>query len=334
MTALLTPDSLLLPHGLAGRMDDLLASGRTDGGWLISGPKQVGKGTFALSLAGAILSGASSLAGTDEKTRALTAHEGHPDLFILRRRPDEKTGRLPANIRVDDVRDVISRFHQTASSGHRVVIVDTADEMNTAAANALLKTLEEPPRGATLLLLSAAPGRLLPTIRSRCRRLDLPPRPIDEIRDWLVAQHDIPADEAAAAADAARGRPGRALNMATGEGRLARDLADRLIAAATGRGDLVAAARGFGEKDAESARTDAQELILARLADAARFGARGEEGPQPALQRIPPHRLIDAHDEMAKLVSRSERVNGDRVQTALAMAMILKDALEGPHARR
>ena len=326
--------SLLLPPELRERADGILAAGRAEGGWLITGPKQVGKGTFARAFAAAILAGADRLGGEDDKTRHLVGEEGHPDLFILKRHLDEKTGKLPANIKVDDVRDVTARFRQTAATGHRVVIVDTADDMNTAAANALLKTLEEPPAGATLFLLSAAPGRLLPTIRSRCRRLDLTHFDDGTIREWLVSEIGFASEEAEGAAKAARGRPGRAYELATGAGRLAWDLADNLISAATGRGDIVMAARAFAEKDAEDARTDAQELILARLSDAARHLARGEETERAFAGMSSSHRLVEVHDELASLIAKSEGLNADRTQTALAIAMTLGDALRGSHAGR
>ena len=326
--------SLLMSKALAAKTETALKSGALSGGWLITGPQQIGKGTLARQLAAAILAHSETLDGADEKTRTQVANEGHPDLFILRRTPDEKTGKLPANIKVDEVREVIGRFHQTSMTGRRVVIIDTADELNTQAANALLKTLEEPPDGATMLLLSVAPGRLLPTIRSRCRRMDMTPQQVGEIAGWLEREHGIDMGEARDAAEAARGRPGRALNLATGEGRLARELADGLVKAATGRGDIVAAARRFGEKDSENARRDAQELFLSRLSDAARQYARGE-GAEPAFSAArSAHQLVSLHDEIASLVTRAEALNADRVQTAIMMAMTLHDGLRGPHAGR
>lgn len=330
---LMADNDLLLPSSLRQRIDDIFSAGKSAGGWLIAGPKHVGKSTLARHLATAILSGKDSFEQIDEKTRTLVENEGHPDLFLLRREPDPKTGKIPANIRVDDVREVTSRFRQTSATGQRVVIIDTADEMNVAAANALLKTLEEPPAGATLLLLSAAPGRLLPTIRSRCRRLDLPPFAPTDLAAWLTRK-GIMQDDAIDAANAARGRPGRALELVSGEGRLARELADGLILAAAGKGDLVKAARSFGEKDADEARRDAYELILGRMADAARQLACGDT-PEPVLRSISSAAdLVETHDKLAELVAKGEGLNADKIHVALTMAMTLQDALRGAHARR
>src|SRR5690606_25068697 len=104
------------------------------------------------------------------------ASAGHADLITVERSWDEKGDRFRGDIVVQDVRAVIDRFGKTAAEGgYRVCIVDAADDMNTNAANALLKILEEPPANAVLLLVSHAPGGLLPTIRSRCRRLALKP---------------------------------------------------------------------------------------------------------------------------------------------------------------
>lgn len=162
--------------------------GRLHNGWLIVGPRGVGKATLAWRIARFLLSqpGAGS-SGMFEDTRPPApsldispdtplAHRiaalSEPRLFLCRRPWDAKTGRLKSAITVDEVRKLKNFFNLSAADGgRRVVIIDAADEMNNAAANALLKILEEPPDGATLLLVSHAPMRLLPTIRSRCRTL-------------------------------------------------------------------------------------------------------------------------------------------------------------------
>ncbi|MEM9232875.1 MAG: DNA polymerase III subunit delta' [Pseudomonadota bacterium] len=327
-------EKLLIPDSLRDRANSALSSGALEGGWLITGPRQVGKGTFARALAAAMLSHTDDISQAEPRIVTQVENEGHPDLFVLRRTPDPKTGKLPANIKVDEVREVISRFRQTSATGRRIVIIDTADELNPQAANALLKTLEEPPAGASLLLLSVAAGRLLPTIRSRCRRMDMPALPVPAVATWLERQHQIEPADARDAAEVARGRPGRALELAAGEGRLAKEMADGLVKAAAGRGDIIAAARRFGEKDAEDARRDAQELVLARLTDAARQIARGEGTDRDFPSTVSAHHLVELHDEIASLVGRAEALNADRVQTALMMAMTLQDGLRGHHVGR
>lgn len=321
-------NTLLITPTLENRLNDALTGGALEGGWLICGPRQIGKATLAKALTSVILSGGSSLDQVNEQIHTQVMNEGHPDLFLLRRESDPKTGKLPANIKVDDVRQVISRFRQTSVTGRRVVIIDTADDLNVAAANALLKTLEEPPSGASLLLLSASPGRLLPTIRSRCRRLTMMPMPPDKISSWLEAQHKITTEDAQAATEASMGRPGRALELASGEGRKAKELSDGLILAALGKGDLIMAARRFGEKDFEEARRPAQELFLSRLNAVARQMARGEEETDLVFRAAAsPHQLVEIHDEISSLVQRAENLNADRIHTALVMAMTLQNGL-------
>jgi DNA polymerase-3 subunit delta' len=162
-----------------------IREGRPPQAWLIGGPPGVGKATLAYRIAryllkyGATAEGPADLSvpANDPVSRRIAAR-AHPSLLEIRRRPDEK-GKMPTELKVDEVRNIAPFFGMSAGEGGwRVAIVDTADEMNEHAANALLKNLEEPPRRSLLLLLSHAPGRLLPTIRSRCRRLDL--RPLDE----------------------------------------------------------------------------------------------------------------------------------------------------------
>ncbi len=159
------------------------ATGRMHHGWLIAGAEGIGKATLAYRLARHVLSDphdrdqfAQSLATAEESpaTRQVRALS-HPGLLVLRRTYDTKAKRFGASISIDEVRRL--RNFLGLSSGEdawRVVIVDTADDLNPNAANALLKSLEEPPVRTIFLLLTSEPGRLLPTIRSRCRVLDLP----------------------------------------------------------------------------------------------------------------------------------------------------------------
>ncbi len=155
--------------------------GRLHNGWLICGPRGVGKATLAWRIARFLLCQPSGghgapdpsldVAGEHPVIRRVAALS-EPRLFLCRRPWDAKTERLKTAITVDEVRRLKSFFNLSAADGgRRVVIIDTVDEMNNAAANALLKVLEEPPEKCTLLLVSHSPMRLLPTIRSRCRTL-------------------------------------------------------------------------------------------------------------------------------------------------------------------
>ncbi len=148
------------------------------------------------------------------------AGQAHSDLLVLQRVVNEKTGKLFTEIRVDDVRRSVAFFGSTAGEGGwRVAIVDPIDELNRNGENALLKVLEEPPPRALLLLVSHAPGRVLPTIRSRCRTLMLRPLAADDVaRAVAAAQGEAePTAEIRAAAEAADGSVGRALTLLEGD---------------------------------------------------------------------------------------------------------------------
>ncbi len=160
------------------------ASGRMHHGWMISGLSGIGKATLAYRFARHILArpeerdpaGRSLEIGGDTIAARQVLALSHPGLLLIRRPWDPKAKRFTATIPVDEVRRLRSFVTHTAGGGtHRAVIVDTADELNVNAANALLKSLEEPPPHTFFLLITSEPGRLLPTIRSRCRTLDLQP---------------------------------------------------------------------------------------------------------------------------------------------------------------
>lgn len=166
------------------RLAGAVATGRLHHGWLIVGPEGVGKATLAYRLATYLLAdpqdrdltqgglAVSPGSRAASQIRALS----HPNLLLIRRPYDPKTKKLTSTIPVDEVRRVRGFLsHHAGAGAWRAVIVDSADEMNPNAANALLKSLEEPPAQTVFLLISADPGRLLPTIRSRCQMLPLAP---------------------------------------------------------------------------------------------------------------------------------------------------------------
>jgi DNA polymerase III subunit delta' len=172
-------------------MADSLKGGRPHHAWLICGPKGVGKATLAYRFARRLL-GARALddrplsCDPDDPIVRKIAQGAYPDLRTATRLDPEKY-EIKRDVTVLAVRTLTSFFSMTAdgAKGVRVGIVDCADDMSVNAANALLKTLEEPPAGGVLILLSHAPGKLLPTIRSRCRKLSLAPLSQAELKAAL-----------------------------------------------------------------------------------------------------------------------------------------------------
>ena len=205
-------------------------SGRIAHAWLIGGPPGIGKATLAYRLARFVLAHPDPGAPEVENATSLAVDPDHPvarrmaaqaqgDLLVLERTLNEQTGKLYTVIRVDDVRRTVSFFGSTAGEGGwRIAIVDAVDDLQREGANALLKILEEPPLRSLLLLISNAPGRELPTIRSRCRRLLLRPLDSSDVVKALTAAGNLDADEPEVrqAAAAAEGSVGRALGLLDG----------------------------------------------------------------------------------------------------------------------
>ena len=322
-----TQDILIAPR-VRERVDAALGAGALAGGWLLTGPRSVGKATLAFAVARAFLSKAERLGEADETTARLVAQRSHPDLVILERRENERTGRLKTEIAVDDVRAATARLSTKASSGRRVVVVDTADELGRAGANALLKSLEEPPAGTAFLLLSRTPGRLLPTIRSRCRLLPLPPLHEDALAGWLSGKTGIGEAEGRDAARLSAGAPGRALSLLDGEGEAARELAERFAAAVAGQGDLLAVAEAAGAKANDAAWPEARQIVLDRIGGA----LRGQS--DPVFSNAAGPALLEALDEARALSARSEALNGDRTQTALVLGRLLAKGMRRTDAGR
>jgi DNA polymerase-3 subunit delta' len=204
-------------------------AGRLPHGWLLTGPKGVGKATFAWRAARFLLAtpmdDGDGLFGAPPPPATMNIDPDHPvasrmqalsepGLCLLRRPWDEKAKRLKTQLTVDEVRNLKSFFAMSAGgNGRRVVIVDSADEMNTSAANALLKELEEPPRDAVLLLISHRPSGLLPTIRSRCRTLRFHPLGPDDLTRALEQAGHPPTDNLQGLAELAGGSVGEAVRL-------------------------------------------------------------------------------------------------------------------------
>jgi DNA polymerase III subunit delta' len=294
--------------------------------WLITGPEGVGKATLAYRFARRLLAGspeADSLALDPANSIFRRVAAGsHADLLTIERVLNEKTKRMKTQIAVEDVRRINGFMSLTpAEGGWRVVVVDGAEDLNGASANALLKILEEPPARAILLLVCAAPGRLLPTIRSRCRRLRLTPL-ADELMGQLLAQYlpQLGAQERGRLITLAEGSPGRAMMLAQDEGLKIAALVDRLLS------DLpaVPASRGYEIADflgrSETGFSTFMDLVRAGVAAAVRESVRGRADPDQ--QRLVASRPLDAWGEvwqgLTRLQDETERFALDKRQAIVA----------------
>ena len=225
-----------------------LHGGRPPQAWLICGPPGIGKATLAYRIARYVLAygvrpdGPEDLSVPPNDAAAIQVAAGsHPGLLVLKRGINPETGKLMNVLSVDEVRRLTGFFGMTSGTGSwRVVVVDTADDMNAAAANALLKLLEEPPSRAMLFLLSNAPGRLLPTIRSRCQRLNLRPLADADIETELARLlPERSPEERKSLAKLSGGSLGAALRLCEGEGLALAQEASKLVDDA-GRPDITA----------------------------------------------------------------------------------------------
>lgn len=317
----------LYGHEAAEReLSDTMRAGRMHHAWLITGPDGVGKATLAYRFARRLLAGVpegESLAlDPAHPVFRRVAAASHADLLTVERTVNEKTKRLRTQIAVEDVRRINSFMALTpAEGGWRIVIVDGAEDMNQSSANALLKVLEEPPARAILLLACSAPGRLLPTIRSRCRRLRL-----SALADQPMARAlaellpDLLDDERGRMLTVAEGSPGRAILLAEQEGLTVAAMVEKVL------GELpnLPLSRGYEIADAlarsETGFSTFMDLLRTGLAAAVREAVRGRADEEQ--ERLVALRPLEAWGEvwhgLTRLQDETERFALDKRQAIVA----------------
>ncbi|WP_309666755.1 DNA polymerase III subunit delta' [Tabrizicola sp.] len=340
-------------HGHAAAEAEFLAAfngGRLHHAWMITGPKGVGKATLAWRLARFLLAtpdsdggmfaapppGDLEVAATHPVARRLLSL-AEPRLFLLRRGLNDKETALSQVISVDEVRRMKSFFALSAADGgRRVAIIDSLDELNTNAANALLKLLEEPPAGVTLFLIAHQPARLLPTIRSRCRELRLHPLGPEDLSAALTAAGGTVApNDAPALAQLSSGSVGEAFRLTNLDGLKLYTALIRLFATLPrlDRPQALALAELGAAKGAAETFDLLVTMIDMFLARLARTGTLGQAPPAAApneaalLARLAPDaragRLwADLAQSLASRARRGKAVNLD--PAALLMDMLLK----------
>lgn len=350
----------LFGHEVAERLLlDAWSSGRMPHAWLIGGPPGIGKATLAFRFARFALTnptpqaagglfGAAVLPDTlalppGNPVFARVASGGHADVLTIERQMDEKRGQMKRDIAVDDVRKIAPFLRRTAAEGGwRVAIIDGADRMNTSGLNAILKILEEPPPATLLLLVSDNPGGLLPTIRSRCRKLVLTPLSEGLVAD-LLGRHrpGLSETDRLALARLAEGSIGRAVALADAGGL---DLYRSIITLLSGLPRLdIPAAHAFADllgrgQDTGVYGTATGLLVwwLARFARALAVGTWPPEvvaGEIALMTRLAQSgggrgldRWVEVWEKIRTLFMRADSANLDRKQVILNALLTLEAA--------
>jgi DNA polymerase-3 subunit delta' len=296
-----------------------MASGRMHHAWLLAGPRGLGKGLFAKAAARELVA---------EVGVAQPHGEHHPDVIMLdhlpanddeeKKRAEGKPFQVKRNITVDQVRRMQQRLTTRPTMGaRRVVVIDPADDMEKGAVNALLKSLEEPPVGTFFLLVAHRPGRLLATVRSRCRNLRFAPLGPDDV-DAILRREAPEADAAtrAAAIAAAEGSPGLALDF------VGQDLAPLhgLMLRILHEGDENLALRGalaeeVGARPARERQLAAIELARSVLAADVVEADRERQA-----------RIIEAHAAINRLAAQAPQYNFDAGLLVMEIGGLLASA--------
>lgn len=319
-------NTVLFGHGAAEQfLADSYRKNRLHHAILIEGPEGIGKATLAFRFANHLIShpvaakAPLTIADPDPNTsvsRQISSGASH-NILHIRRPVDEKTGKVKNVITVDEVRRVGRFFSQTDGSGNwRIAVIDPADDLNRNAANALLKILEEPPKKALFLVLSHAPGRLLPTIRSRCMKLELSrlkQSDLSDVLNHLGVKLDLDSGY-----EASEGSAARALVMANYGGidiaRTFDSLMDRR--AIDDRAEIHKLAQVLSAKDRDIAYNFFVEYVIERVRHQAASLAIEGRDRQAAIE-------ADRATAVAEHFTRAATYNLDRGQTVINLFTIL-----------
>lgn len=304
-----------------------IRGGRPPHGLLLAGEPGIGKATLAYRMARYLLRYGASGDGPadlfvppDDAVSRQVAAQAHPGLLVLKRPWDEK-GRLKSVVTVNEVRRLGEFFGlKSASGGWRIALIDSADDMNPNAANALLKNLEEPPARSLLILISHAPGQLLPTIRSRVQRLDMKPLAESLVVEMLARMAPDPGpDERSVLARLSGGSLGLALRLAGEDGaQLAEDAEHLLATVGGGSPDWTAMLKladrtGRRPDNLEDFGNFLQRAVSRRVRAQAEAGHGGQ-------------RAVELWEQLNGLFTRATEVNLDPRQTVLAAAALIATA--------
>jgi DNA polymerase III subunit delta' len=323
-------------HSVAERAFlDAYRAGRMPHSWIIGGPEGIGKATLAWRVARFLFANPDPQSPTVQRAQTLDVDAGStaarqiaalssPDIALLRREWNEKIKKFYTEIRVDEVRRAARIFqHAAGGNGWRVAIIDSADALNRNAANALLKLIEEPPARSLFLLIAHRPGRILPTIRSRCRLLMLDPLSDDEVAraiEMLGSSYAKP--EIAEAAKRAGGSVKEALRLLHGESRQFDTELDALLTRLphVDWREIHALADAVAGRENEAAYETLIMKICAFLDRAVREGSA--LGPA----RLQPY--AEAWEKILDAARESEVLNLDKRPLILSIFADLADAVQ------